>query len=122
MKDSIDKKIDEKIDSQTKKIEEKFDVLDRKFSSACQLHRDPQLIRQMIFELRISEINKAFPEAKLPKPGFENLTNKFRKKNGDFDHKSFIEEYEKFKNRMREEKLNETTHDLNRLFRYSLQV
>ena len=121
-------KIEKQIENLSKNIDKRFDDLSKQFSElntrfgkVCIDDRDSLIFRQLVFELRILAINKAFPEAKLPKPGFSS-DQTYAKPNGDFDYQKFDEDYMKFEKRMREEKMSESTHDLNRLFNYKLLV
>jgi hypothetical protein len=94
--------------------------LSASIKTLCTESRDPLIFRQLVFELKILAINKAFPEAKLPNPG--DSSEKYSKSNGEFDHQQFNGDYRKFEKRMREEKMSESTEDLNRLFNFKINV
>lgn len=79
--------------------------------------RAPQIIRQLVFELRIAAINKEFPRERL-----DFNDRKYKKANGQFDHLAFTKDYEMLKQRIRNERMTESSLDLNCLFNFNLQV
>lgn len=119
MESKITKRVE---DTVRRTVREEFSELMSLVDEIREDNRNPQIIRQLVFETRVLAINKEYPNAQLPIPGFPNTNDKYKKPDGEFDQKRFYEDYRRLKDQLRREKMSDSTHDLNRIFNYNLNV
>lgn len=107
----------EQVESKIDHLNVEMDNLMNRFDAVRDVSHNPQIIRQLIHELRIDEINQRYNNANL-----SDSNPKFRDDDGKFDYHKFLEKDYRLYNELILSTITDSDHYLKTLFKYNIKI